>query len=640
MTDVLRQTPPDLSTPVALQRFMRADYPLSDQQFAAVTAPLEPAVVIAGAGSGKTTLMAARVVWLVGSGLVQPHEVLGLTFTTKAAGELTTRIRQALRDSGILPSADALRRSRDDGTEEPLEPTVATYNAYAAALLTDHGLRIGHEPDTRVVADASRHQLAARVIARHTRAVEHLSDHPPTVTNNMLALDAQLSEHLAEPADVLRLQDRLRPAVEEELLLESRKTYRADLEAMLHTFDRRVELLHLVEEYRHLKGALGLMEFSDQIALGARLAAERPEVGRLERERFKVVLLDEYQDTSVAQARMLSHLFSAPVPADGRGHPVTAVGDPNQAIYGWRGASVSNILRFGESFPAADGSTAAPAYSLTVNRRSDRRILDLANVLARPLSEQFPQVAQLEPAPDAAPGEVRLSVHETQAEELEALAGEVERAHVRFGSWKEIGVLTRDNTTAAEVFKVLSAHDVPVEIVGLKGLLQLPEVAEVVATLTLLQDLTANAALLLLLSGPRWAVGPRDLALLGRRAAELAGARGAAERDLGRSVTDELVDAVSGADPTEVPSLMDALEDPGEGDYSPAARERFALLAEELRVLRQHVGEPLLDLVRRIVDTTGIDVELASSVSPAVRARRDNLDLFVKGVARVPGDRR
>ena len=109
-----------------------------------------------------------------------------------------------------------------------------------------------------------------------------------------------------------------------------------------------------------MKADLGLMDFSDQIELGARLAADQPDVGAAEREKFKVVLLDEYQDTSVAQAIMLSRLF-------GGGHAVTAVGDPNQAIYGWRGASVSNILGFGVDFPSADGSTEVPAYALTVN---------------------------------------------------------------------------------------------------------------------------------------------------------------------------------------------------------------------------------------------------------------------------------
>lgn len=619
----------DLQTPTALQAFMRAEYPLSDQQFAAVTAPLEPAVVIAGAGSGKTTLMAARVVWLVGTGQVRPEQVLGLTFTTKAAGELSARIHSALVRAGVLDR----RRPALDEADELLEPTVATYNAYAAALLDEHGLRIGHEPDTRVIADGSRYQLAARVIARHSRPVAHLSDHPDTVINYLLGLDAQLSEHLVDPRQVLDLQDSLRPGHEEELATETRKTYRAPVEQMLFTFDRRVELLHLVAEYRELKRVLGLMEFSDQIELGARLARTRPEVGRLERDKYAVVLLDEYQDTSVAQALMLSHLFSGPDAAHGRGHAVMAVGDPNQAIYGWRGASVSNILRFGESFPRADGSTAVDTYRLTVNRRSDRRILDLANRLAAPLYQQFPMVAPLEAPADAADGEVAVEVFETYDDELAWLPGAVKQAHERFGSWQEIGVLTRDNKHAADVFKVLSEAEVPVEIVGLKGLLELPEVAEVVATLTLLQDLTANAALLTLLTGPRWAIGPRDLALLGRRARELAGVRGSGERASSRSVEDELTDAVAGADPTEVPSLVDALDDPGEADYSAEALERFALLADELRGLRRHVSEPLLDLVRRIVDTTGIDVELASSVSPAAQARRDNLDLFVKGVS-------
>ncbi|HET6561927.1 MAG TPA: ATP-dependent DNA helicase [Marmoricola sp.] len=621
-------TPRPLLTAAALQAFMRAEFPLSDQQFAAVSAPLEPAVVIAGAGSGKTTLMAARVVWLVGTGQVQPHEVLGLTFTTKAAGELAIRIRGALHDAGIL--GDSRSASTDD---EVLEPTVATYNAYASGLLAEHGLRIGHEPDTRVVADASRYQLAARVIDRHTRDVTHLSDHPPTVTNNLLALDAQLSEHLLAPRELLAFQERLRPAVAGAILAEWRKSYREPLEKVLNTFDRRVELLHLVEEYRALKRSLGLMEFSDQIELGARLAATRPEVGEEERTKFKVVLLDEYQDTSVAQALMLSHLFSGPTSEQGRGHPVTAVGDPNQAIYGWRGASVSNILRFGESFPAVDGSVDVASYPLTVNRRSDRRILALANRLADPLYAQFPMVERLEAPEGAACGDVVAVPHETYDDELAGLVERVVAAHERHGSWREIGVLTRDNAHAADVFTALSGAEVPVEIVGLKGLLALPEVSEVVATLNLLQDLTANAALLTLLTGPRWAIGPRDLALLGDRAEHLADGRGAADRDRTRTVDEELADAVAGTDPTEVASLADALDDPGDGPYSAQARERFALLSDELRRLRHHVGEPLLDLVRRIIDTTGVDVELASSVSPAARARRDNLDLFVKGVA-------
>src|SRR6478672_7313511 len=197
-------------------------------------------------------------------------------------------------------------------------------------------------------------------------------------------------------------------------------------------------------------------------------------------------------------------------------------------------------------------------------------------------------------------------------------------------AWREIGVLVRDNKHAADVFDALSRAEIPVEIVGLSGLLRLPEVSEVVSTLSLLHDLTANADVLNLLNGPRWAIGPRDLALLGRRARSLAGVQTHAD---GLSVSEELQHAVEGADPTEVVSLSDALADPGDLAYSEEARTRFGLLAEELRILRTYAGEPLLDLVRRIIDTTGIDVELSSSVSPAASARRDNLDLFVKAVA-------
>ncbi|MGZ4489245.1 MAG: UvrD-helicase domain-containing protein [Nocardioidaceae bacterium] len=628
-------------TPEALQRLMGAPYPLSEQQFAVVTAPLAPQVVIAGAGSGKTTVMAARVVWLVASGLVAPHEVLGLTFTTKATHELASRIRDALRAAGILrppgqrPAADP-RDPRDPGpTDEPEEPTVATYNAYAASLLTEHGLRIGHEPDTRVIADASRYQLAARVIARHRGHVELLSDHPKTVIDNLLALDGAMSEHLVGPADVRGFHAGQQPRVAEALAAEHFKTKIAEVEKVLTTFRRREELLGLVEAYRALKRELGLMDFSDQIELGARLASSQPEVAGLERSKYKVVLLDEYQDTSVAQALMLSRLFSGATPDTGRGHAVSAVGDPNQAIYGWRGASVSNILRFGEDFPTASGSADVPAYPLSVNRRSDARILDVANALAAPLYAQFPTVHELQAKPGAEPGVVRVAVHETDRDELAWLPEQVLAAHraMPHPAWREIGVLTRDNAHAALVFDALTAAEIPVEIVGLQGLLRLPEVAEVVATLTLLHDLTANAELLTLLTGPRWAVGARDLALLGRRARDLARVPGAQDRERLRDLREDLAAAVTGADPTEVVSLSDALEDPGEAGYSAEARERFALLAAELRQLRRHASEPLLDLVRRIIDTTGIDVELASSVSPTAQARRENLDLFVKAVA-------
>jgi DNA helicase-2/ATP-dependent DNA helicase PcrA len=629
-------TPREISSPEQLRDLLGEDFTFSAQQFAAITAPLEPAVVIAGAGSGKTTVMAARVVWLVATGRVGPGEILGLTFTTKATAELAKRIRDSLRQAGLLPARDArVPSAAEADADEVEEPTVSTYHSYASALLSEHGLRIGHEPDTRLIADASRYQLAARAVQRYTAPVVHLSDSPRHVVQYLLSLDGEMSEHLVDPDEVRAYDAAQRPLFVAGMASEHRTTYLARNQKAILAIDRRAELLGLVDAYRGLKSHLGLMDFSDQIALAARLAERCPEVGAIERAKFKIVLLDEYQDTSVAQALMLSRLFSGPDADSGRGHPVTAVGDPNQAIYGWRGASVSNILEFAQDFPGLDGR--APTYPLTVNRRSDARILATANHLAAGLYATRPELLPLEAKPGAAPGVVRAAVHETYDGELAWLADRVIETHSAMTAttdepcWKEIGVLTRDNAHAAAVFDALTSREVPVEIVGLKGLLRLPEVSEVVATLTLVQDVTANAALLTLLAGPRWAIGPRDLARLGRRARELAGSQAGGESF--DSVQAQLQAAVEGADPTEIASLCDALESPGDLDYSEEALSRFGLLADELRRLRSAISEPILDLVRRIVETTGIDVELASSVSPAAAARRENLDLFVQAVA-------
>jgi DNA helicase-2/ATP-dependent DNA helicase PcrA len=614
----------EIRTPEDLQRLMQSDFPPSPEQWTAINAPLSPVVVIAGAGSGKTTLMAARVVYLVVTGQVRQEEVLGLTFTTKAAAELRRRIRDGLTAAGALDLRRDFLASPDD--EEVLEPTVATYNAYAAGLLTDHGLRIGHEPDTRVITDAARYQLGARAVARYTGSVEKLSDHPPTVIQNVLALDGAMSEHLVAPAHVLAFDAEQRRSFEREHAAENagkaRVTYLNAIQKPIDVIDRRAELMGLVASYRRLKRDLGLMDFSDQIELAARLAQDQPDVGRLERERFKVVLLDEYQDTSVAQATLLALLF-------GGGHPVMAVGDPNQAIYGWRGASVSNIVNFPDVFPSGGG--AVPVLPLTINRRSDTRILDVANRLAAPLMDRYgDKVATLRHG-SSDPGSVGVKVFTTHLEELAWLAAEIRSLHDGGAPWAKVAVLSRDNGYGEAVFDALTSAGVPVEIVGLSGLVRLPEVATVVSVLKLMQDVTDNASLLTLLAGPRWAIGPRDLKLLGERALAIAGRSGRGVD--GASVHEQLVAIADGIDPSEIPCLDDAIADPGDAPYSPEARERFALLHDELRQLRSAVGEPLLDLVRRIVDVTGVDVELAASVSPAAAARRENLDLFVKAVA-------
>ncbi|MBA4866774.1 ATP-dependent helicase [Streptomyces sp. PSKA54] len=597
--------------------------PFTPEQTACITAPPAPQVIVAGAGSGKTTVMAARVVWLVGTGQVAPEQVLGLTFTNKAAGELAERVRKALIKAGVT-DPDVI-----DPDNPPGEPVISTYHAFAGRLLTDHGLRIGVEPTARLLADATRFQLAARVLREAPGPYPALTRSFPDLVSDLLALDAELAEHLVRPEELR--------AYDAELLhtLGRAKLTNADLRKVPEAAEVRRELAELVTRYRAAKRDRDLLDFGDQIALSATLASTRPEVGAILRDEFRVVLLDEYQDTSVAQRILLAGLFGG-----GTGHPVTAVGDPCQAIYGWRGASVANLDDFPQHFPGADGRPAT-RFALSENRRSGGRLLDLANGLAEPLRAMHAGVEALRPAPGAErDGVVRCALLRTHAEEIDWLADSI--AHlVRTGKAPgEIAVLCRTAADFAEIQGALVARDIPVEVVGLSGLLHLPEVADLVAVCEVLQDPGANASLVRLLTGPRWRIGPRDLALLGRRARLLvAHARVGDEDDPDR----RLAEAVEGVDPAEVISLADALdtflETPfdaegaaGDDDglpFSADARVRFARLAAELRDLRRSLSDPLMDVLHRVLAVTGLEVELSASPHALAARRRETLSNFL-----------
>lgn len=573
--------------------------PFSQPQADAITAGLDrPGAIIAGAGSGKTTVMAARVLWLVGHVGIAPERILGLTFTNKAAAELGQRIRADLEH---LPH---------DPQQPWADATASTYHAFAGSLIAEHGLRLGVEPDLRVVTDASRFQRAARVVSTYDRPLQRVSTHLPTLVQDVMSLDAQLSEHLVDPAE-LRDHD---AAVIAEYEAVGKPALLRDAAVAAQ---KRTELSLLVEAYRAAKADDGVMDFSDQMAWGAQLAA-LPEVGQALRERYDVVLLDEYQDTSVAQRDLLTALFA--------GLPVTAVGDPAQGIYGWRGAAAGNLEEFLDDFPAADGSRGRQ-FSLVETRRCPPEVIDAANHLAAPFYATSSVVQPLTSAATTT-GRVDVALHRTVDDEIAAMVTEIVAEHEGGRAWSDIAVLVRVGRENGEIVKALRDAHVPFEIVGLSGLLAQPEVLDVLSLLEVVDDVTANPALLRLLTGPRWNIGPRDLALLGRRAASLSG------RTLGRdddsTLAQELARAVEGTDPTEVVALAEALDDPGDLPYDPRARHRFVDLARVVHRVRSHVGEPLLDLARRAVRALDLDIELEAG---EVEGASDNLATFLDAVA-------
>jgi DNA helicase-2/ATP-dependent DNA helicase PcrA len=575
------------------------DLPFTDEQLAAATAPLAPELIVAGAGTGKTAVMAARVVWLVATGQVSAGAVLGLTFTNKAAGELAHRVHCALRRAGL----------GDDGAE----PTVSTYHSYAGRLIVEHGLRLGVEPTVRLLTEAARFQLVERVLADCPPPLPTLTAPVWLLVDRIAHLEASLSEHLVDSDELRRFDRALIAAVDQ-------RQPRVELQKLADCCRQRLDLTTVAAAVRTAKRAAEVVDFADQTALAAELAERFADVGEVERRRFAVVLLDEYQDTSVGQRRMLTALF-------GGGHPVSAVGDPGQSIYGWRGASAANLPAFPTHFPRADGAPAR-SYPLSANHRSGDAVLSVANRLSAPLrGDRQPPLHALDPQ---TPSRVECALLPTADDETGWLADRVAAAVAAGTPPAECAVLVRAAADIPPLRTALTARGVPVEVVGLTGLLALPEIADLVAVLRLIEDPTSNAALVRLLTGPRWRIGPRDLAALGRAAAAAARTAPGPDPDPDHAAAGDPADlarTVSPPDSVDVVSLAEALDGPVPG-ASPDALARFRRLAAELRGLAAHARDPVPDLIGHIVTVTGLDVEVAASAEAVRAGRRRSLGSF------------
>src|SRR5215470_12189736 len=617
-------------SPAQLARLLGIAEPTPEQS-AVISAAPDPLAVIAGAGSGKSETMAARLVWLVANGYVRPQRVLGLTFTRKAAAELAGRVRARL---------DGLRRvglavpgpGGPDEADLAGDPIIATYHSYAGRLIADHALRAALEPTLRLITPAVAWQLAARVVAAYDGPMDAVDWAPVTVTAAVIELSGELAEHLRRPDDVLAVGDWLRRRCAE---VPPGRTSRAEI--VLKAQRVREQLLPLVRAYAAAKAEREVIDYGDQIAVAARIAMRHPEVGAAERARYQVVLLDEFQDTSYAQLELMRALF-------GGGHPVTAVGDPCQSIYGWRGASAGNMLRFAESFPPA------AITLLSTSFRNTGKVLDAAAAIQRDLREIAPEVPRLIAPPGRADrGAVVCALLETSADEARWVAGQV-AALLRLPAglapdglpWpdgrtdavrpSDIAVLCRKRSQFAVLRTALEAEGIPVEVVGLGGLLTVPEVSDIVATLRVLHSPAASDSLVRLLTSPRWRVGPRDLVALGVRARRLASeqTRAADRQDSAEpgAPEDHLTRAV--ADFTaETGSLVDALDDLGPGSaYSDDGRARMRALAFELRSLRRQAGRLLPELVTEVERALGVDVEIAARAGITQAAARADLDAF------------
>ncbi|WP_294630650.1 ATP-dependent DNA helicase [Rothia mucilaginosa] len=684
------------------------------EQVRMIEAGPAPTLVIAGAGSGKTATMVDRVIWLVDNGFVRPEEVLGVTFTRKAATELRSRMRAGLntlrRSRRVAPTDEELREGIAD-------PTVLTYHSYANNLVKEYGLRLGVEQDAQMLGDAQKWQLAAQIVQYWEGELPLDKDGVPvsaaTMINQMLQLSDECAEHLVEPQQVIDFcTEQLAAYAAVPDPRRETKTEKDILKVQRLLWNRRV-YARMAMSYARVKARMQVLDFGDLMRFAARIAEADPAIREGERARFKVVLLDEFQDTSHAQMSLFSSIYGADEDAGIPAHPVMAVGDPKQSIYGFRGASDGQMFSFYRHFPTEH---VQPLF-LSIAWRNDISVLNAANYVAEKLKEvpewvraadgdiTAAQVPDLRPrcalvgepgspafeqAAAGMVGRVDLTYHDSDREEAVAIAEriaamraqavrEYERAYAAHRSgdgsvrprlkMPEIAVLARVHGQLDPIRVECERLGIPVQQVGLGGLLSQPEVVDLVSVLRVLADPNRSDALARLLTGARWRLGAADMLALGdwaqslvrereralreqmalRMLAEAEDAEDAAAISLQaehlRAAQERLDETLKGAveDSSGYASLIEAVEnlpqDGADGEplygeqyrgrrFSPAALERLRAFAEQMRVLRAGLSEELGTLLYEIERTMLLDIELAARPGTDPLGSRANLDAF------------
>jgi DNA helicase-2/ATP-dependent DNA helicase PcrA len=596
-------------------------YSLTPEQVRAVedASISSPSLVVAGAGSGKTELMAVRVVWLVANGFARPEQILGLTFTRKAASELSKRIFAALntlRDTDLWPT---------DLEYDYVQPTVTTYNSYANSLYRENALALGLESESTLLTEAAAYQVAREVLVKQGHLIDdRLSDIDISLDRTVLAvldLAGDLNDNLTDSSAVSdtisgvlgQISGLPRTAKGDQT---EPYSYHAELITDLATTE---VVANLADAYRREKARLGYVDYSDQVALAERAVREVPGVAQAQRDRFTQVLLDEYQDTSVLQTQLLSKLF--------QGTSVYAVGDPNQSIYGWRGASAANLTRFLTDFALPPEQHSGARFELSTSWRNPTRVLDLANHLATELGspasfasdpENHLVPLTLQSRAGAPAGRVQVKIDQTILEETESVAKWLaanyanHRSDWEADSGKKPGeryvkpsaaVLTRNRRNMQAFREAIEAQGLRVEVVGLGGLLQLSEIIDLVAALKVIHDPNAGTELVRLLAGARWQIGPKDLDRLFRLAKKLNRFQ---IRDAGVAPEDSisLVDALD--------SLLDA-DVAEKSGISEQGLPRLVNAAETFARLRSQNGLPLPEFVRAVERELWIDIEVVAN---------------------------
>jgi len=449
---------------------------LNPEQLRAVTHGEGPLLVVAGAGTGKTQVITRRIAWLIATRRARPSEILGLTFTEKAAAEMQVRVDQ------LVPYGYT-------------DTMIGTFHAFGDRLIREYALELGLPGDVRVL---SRPEvvifLREHLFAFDLYEYRPLGD-PTRFLGSLAGLFSRCKDEDVSPAAYL---------AHAHALAERAAADPADA-GLAEEARRQAELANAYARYQELLASSGFIDFGDQVALALHLvrtsAAARAEI----QARYRFVLVDEFQDTNRAQSELVS-IVAEPH------RNLTVVGDDDQSIYRFRGAAISNILGFRERYRSAR------TIVLRRNYRSRPAILEASHRLIKFNDPDRLEVRAgiskrlvAERSTDPSGRTVRLETHASAGDEADRIAAEIARRVADGMHPRDVAILLRANGHADPILRSLEAAGVPWRFSGTSGLYSRPEVRRLLAFLRAIADLGSSTDVYAMATGEPYHLGGEDL---------------------------------------------------------------------------------------------------------------------------------
>ncbi len=470
---------------------------LNEQQKKAVEFETGPLLIIAGAGTGKTTVVTERIKHIVAKNLARPEEILALTFTEKAAREMESRVDE------IMPYGFT-------------SMWISTFHAFCDRILKAEAIQIGLNPGFKLISEAeSTMMFRQRVFTLDLEYFRPLGN-PNKFISGMLNHFSRLKDEDVTPAQYTNwVKEQTGKSIDfgKNQMVPSLSQDKNSASEFLD-LKKYTEMARLYEFYEILKIKEGYMDFSDLISNTLLLFRTRENILNKYQDLFKFILVDEFQDTNIAQNELVKLLA-------GKRQNLTVVGDDDQSVYKFRGAAISNIVAFRKHFPKAK------VIVLTENYRSTQSILDVSYALIQHNNPDRLEVKEkvnkklhsMRTDSGVKPVFLQLDRQENEAEavvrEIKSQKSKVKNEQgENLYSWKDFAVLVRANSHAESFIRSFERLGVPYQFLGPGHLFKQPEIKELIAYLQVLNNFEDNVAFLKLLMMEYFALSAKDLTLM------------------------------------------------------------------------------------------------------------------------------